>query len=78
MHPRRNRGLAESAPALLGWQVRAATLLLTRVGPRVAAQERFPLLTTKSVFWRGVAEELLWFLNGETSAKKLQERARDL
>jgi len=34
----------------------------------------FPLLTTKSVFWRGVAEELLWFLNGETSAKKLQDK----
>ncbi|KOO31314.1 dihydrofolate reductase-thymidylate synthase [Chrysochromulina tobinii] len=34
----------------------------------------FPLLTTKRVFWRGVAEELLWFLNGETSAKKLQDK----
>jgi dihydrofolate reductase/thymidylate synthase len=34
----------------------------------------FPLLTTKSVFWRGVAEELLWFLNGETSAKLLQDK----
>lgn len=24
----------------------------------------FPLLTTKRVFWRGVAEELLWFIRG--------------
>lgn len=24
--------------------------------------EVFPLLTTKRVFWRGVAEELLWFI----------------
>jgi len=24
-----------------------------------------PLLTTKKVFWRGVAEELLWFISGE-------------
>lgn len=24
----------------------------------------FPLLTTKRVFWRGVAEELLWFISG--------------
>lgn len=24
----------------------------------------FPLLTTKKVFWRGVAEELLWFISG--------------
>ena len=32
---------------------------------------KFPLLTTKRVFWRGVAEELLWFLSGDTSAKTL-------
>ena len=35
---------------------------------------RFPLLTTKDVFWRGVAEELLWFLRGETSAKTLSAK----
>ncbi|KAG1692341.1 hypothetical protein DVH05_025511 [Phytophthora capsici] len=34
----------------------------------------FPLLTTKRVFWRGVAEELLWFISGDTSAKTLQEK----
>lgn len=34
----------------------------------------FPLLTTKKVFWRGVAEELLWFVSGNTSAKFLQVR----
>ena len=33
-----------------------------------------PLLTTKRVFWRGVAEELLWFLSGDTSAKTLQDK----
>ena len=27
--------------------------------------ESFPLLTTKRVFWRGVLEELLWFLGRE-------------
>ena len=32
----------------------------------------FPLLTTKRVFWRGVAEELLWFIAGSTNAKLLQ------
>lgn len=26
----------------------------------------FPLLTTKKVFWRGVVEELLWFISGST------------
>jgi dihydrofolate reductase / thymidylate synthase len=34
----------------------------------------FPLLTTKRVFWRGVAEELLWFVSGDTSAKTLQDK----
>ena len=33
-----------------------------------------PLLTTKRVFWRGVAEELFWFIRGQTSAKILQEK----
>jgi len=33
----------------------------------------FPLLTTKKVFWKGVVQELIWFLNGETDVKKLQE-----
>ncbi|KAF2583847.1 hypothetical protein F2Q70_00033956 [Brassica cretica] len=34
----------------------------------------FPLLTTKRVFWRGVVEELLWFISGSTNAKLLQEK----
>lgn len=34
----------------------------------------FPLLTTKRVFWRGVAEELLWFIEGSTNGKKLSEK----
>jgi len=37
-------------------------------------QDRFPLLTTKKVFWRGVAEELLWFISGSTNAKLLQDK----
>ena len=36
--------------------------------------DTLPLLTTKKVFWRGVAEELLWFLSGDTSAKTLQAK----
>jgi dihydrofolate reductase/thymidylate synthase len=35
---------------------------------------RLPLLTTKRVFWRGVAEELLWFVSGSTNAKELQDK----
>jgi len=34
----------------------------------------FPLLTTKRVFWRGVAEELLWFVKGSTNANELAEK----
>ncbi|XP_054264285.1 thymidylate synthase-like [Macrosteles quadrilineatus] len=34
----------------------------------------FPLLTTKRVFWRGVVEELLWFIRGSTNAKELSEK----
>lgn len=33
-----------------------------------------PLLTTKRVFWKGVVEELLWFISGNTSASLLSER----
>ncbi len=33
----------------------------------------FPLLTTKRVFWKGVVEELLWFLRGETNITSLTQ-----
>ncbi|XP_053661456.1 thymidylate synthase [Anopheles marshallii] len=33
-----------------------------------------PLLTTKKVFFRGIAEELLWFIKGSTNAKELQDK----
>ena len=36
-----------------------------------------PLLTTKRVFWRGVAEELIWFIKGSTNAKQLAEKVRN-
>ncbi|KAJ3326593.1 Thymidylate synthase, partial [Gonapodya sp. JEL0774] len=35
------------------------------------SNDSFPLLTTKRVFFRGVAEELFWFLRGETDANLL-------
>ncbi|KAF7810863.1 bifunctional dihydrofolate reductase-thymidylate synthase-like [Senna tora] len=41
---------------------------------RFNLRRSFPLLTTKKVFWRGVVEELLWFVSGSTNAKVLQEK----
>jgi len=35
---------------------------------------KFPLLTTKKVFWKGVVEELLWFIKGNTNANELAKR----
>ncbi len=37
-------------------------------------KNQFPLLTTKKMFFRGVIEELLFFLRGETNSKKLEEK----
>lgn len=34
---------------------------------------KFPLLTTKKTFFKGIAKELLWFLKGNTNAKDLQK-----
>ena len=35
-------------------------------------QEGFPLLTTKKVYWKGVAVELLWIIQGNTNVKYLE------
>jgi len=34
----------------------------------------FPLLTTKKMFWRGIVEELSWFLRGSTNVQELREK----
>lgn len=33
----------------------------------------FPLLTLKKTYWKGVIAELIWFLNGDTNVKYLQD-----
>ena len=34
----------------------------------------FPLLTTKKMFWRGIVEELLFFIRGDTNSKHLEDK----
>uniref|UniRef100_M4D9B9 Bifunctional dihydrofolate reductase-thymidylate synthase n=1 Tax=Brassica campestris TaxID=3711 RepID=M4D9B9_BRACM len=53
---------------------RTGTGTLSKFGTQMKFNLRrsFPLLTTKRVFWRGVVEELLWFISGSTNAKVLQ------
>lgn len=48
-------------------------MTLSTFGTRLEANLKlgFPLLTTKRVFWKGVVEELLWFLRGSTDATEL-------
>nr|UTK45502.1 thymidylate synthase [Equid gammaherpesvirus 5]UTK45581.1 thymidylate synthase [Equid gammaherpesvirus 5]UTK45660.1 thymidylate synthase [Equid gammaherpesvirus 5]UTK45739.1 thymidylate synthase [Equid gammaherpesvirus 5] len=41
---------------------------------RYSLRDQFPLLTTKRVFWRGVLEELLWFIRGSTDSKELSAK----
>lgn len=43
---------------------------------RYNLREEFPLLTTKRVFWRGLAEELLWFIKGTTNANELAAKGK--
>ncbi|OIT04866.1 PREDICTED: bifunctional dihydrofolate reductase-thymidylate synthase-like [Nicotiana attenuata] len=55
---------------------RTGTGTLSKFGcqMRFNLRKSFPLLTTKKVFWRGVVEELLWFISGSTSSKVLQQK----
>ncbi|KAH9841915.1 thymidylate synthase/dCMP hydroxymethylase domain-containing protein [Rhodofomes roseus] len=38
------------------------------------AEGTLPLLTTKRTFWRGILEELLWFVHGSTDSKLLSAK----
>ena len=50
------------------------TLSLFGAQMRFSLGKSFPLLTTKRVFWKGVVEELLWFIRGCTSSKELDAK----
>ena len=41
---------------------------------RYDLREGFPLLTTKKMYLRPIAEELLWFIKGDTNIKYLVDR----
>ncbi|KAK9403377.1 thymidylate synthase [Crotalus adamanteus] len=50
------------------------TLSIFGMQARYNLRDDFPLLTTKRVFWKGVLEELLWFIKGSTNAKELSAK----
>ena len=41
---------------------------------RFDVSSSFPLLTTKDTYWKGIVEELLWFVRGCTNVKPLQDK----
>jgi len=55
---------------------RTRTRAVSVFGKRLSfnLQRGFPLVTTKKIFFRGVVEELLWILRGETNIKSLNEK----
>ena len=48
--------------SIFGWQM------------RFDLSKGFPLLTTKKMYWRGIVEELLFFLRGDTNTKLLESK----
>jgi len=56
---------------------RTGTGTLSKFGTQMKFSLRdgtLPLITTKRTFWRGVAEELLWFVQGNTNANDLASK----
>jgi thymidylate synthase len=45
---------------------------------RFDLREGFPIVTTKKVPFRWIAEELFWFLSGDTNEKNLRARGVDI
>lgn len=54
-----DRGTGDASYSLFGKQI------------RFDLSESFPLLTTKKVYWKGVVQELYWFLSGQSNIKYL-------
>ena len=41
---------------------------------RLDVSTQFPILTLKKMFWKGIVEELLFFIKGETNSKVLEDK----
>jgi len=41
---------------------------------KFSLRDSFPILTTKRTYWKGIVEELLWFIRGDTNANHLKEK----
>lgn len=54
---------------------RTGTGTLSLFGPQIKYDffKGFPLLTTKKIFWKAVAHELIWFISGSTNIKYLKD-----
>ncbi|CAE1243254.1 thyA [Acanthosepion pharaonis] len=50
------------------------TLSVFGMQMRYNIREAFPLFTTKRVFWRGILEEMLWFIRGSTNSNELKDK----
>lgn len=70
-HARNSQRLSRS----LVRQDRTGTGTISTFGKymRIDLRNSFPLLTTKKMFWKGVVEELLWFIRGDTNAQHLAD-----
>lgn len=52
----------------------AKTLSLNDRVIKIDLNDGFPISTIKKTFWRGIVEELMWMLRGETDTKILNEK----
>ncbi len=57
-----DRGTGDASFSLFGKQI------------RFDLSKDFPLLTTKKVFWKGVVEELYWFMSGQSNVAYLANK----